>query len=99
MHTAEVTSPQFQRSFKIFAKYLVDLSKLPTFNAVTKAEEEANARLEVGFEELDIKERQIVMLMQQMTEIYARDRQMQLTGLNPYEIIIASDAAAMKCGQ
>ena len=95
MFNAGVTSPQFHSSFKCFAKYLVDLNTLTTFNSVTTAEEETHKRLEVGFEEMDIKEMQIVILMQQITEIYARDRQMQITGRNPYEIIIEMDEAAM----
>jgi hypothetical protein len=99
MHTAEVTSPQFQSALKSFAKYLVDLSKLTTFDSVSKAEEKTHERLGLGFEEMDTKEMHIVTQFQQLTEIYARDRQMQLTGRNPYEIIIAADASAMKCGQ
>lgn len=98
MHATEETSPLFQSSLKRFAKYLVDLHKLPTFGSVAKAEEETHQCLEAGFEEMDIKEMQIVLLMQQMTEIYARDRQLQITGRNPYKIIIKMDEAAIKNG-
>lgn len=98
MHVTGDTSPQFQSSLKSFAKFLVDLNKLPTFGSVTKAEEEAHVRLEIGFEEMNTKEMQIVMLMQQLTEIYARDRQLKITGRNPYETIIEMDEAATKYG-
>lgn len=94
MHATGSISPEFQSSLKSFAKYLVDLSKLPTFGSVTTAEEKAHERLEAGFEEMDTREMQIVMLMQQLTEIYARDRQLQITGRNPYQIIIDMDEAA-----
>src|SRR5512135_361283 len=86
MLTTGALSQEFEISLKRFAKYLVDLHKLPTFDSVTKAEEEAHEHIDVGLEEMDPKEIQIVMLMRQMTEIYARDRQMQITGRNPYEI-------------
>lgn len=98
MHATGSISPQFQSSLNSFAKYLVDLSKLPTFGSVATAEEEAHERLEAGFEEMDTGEMLIVMLMQQLTEIYARDRQLQITGRNPYQIIIELDEAAMKNG-
>ena len=98
MHTTEVTTPQFQSALKNFAKYLVDLSKLTTFDSVSKAEEKAHERLGVSFEQMDAKELHIVMQFQQLTEIYARDRQMQLTGRNPYEIITEIDEAATRNG-
>ncbi len=98
MPTTGDISQEFENSLKRFTKYLVDLHKLQTFDSVAKAEEEAYERMDVRFEEMDPKEIQIVMLMRQMTEIYARDRQMQITNRNPYEIIIQMDEAAAKNG-
>ncbi len=42
---------------------------------------------------MDATEPQIVMLMQQVTELYARDRQMQIIDRNPYENLIEIDTA------
>ncbi len=96
MHVTDVPSGQFQSSFRCFTKYLVDLHKLTTFDAVSRAEETAHERIGGGQEAMDTTEKQIVMLMQQMTELYARDRQMQITGRNPFEVIIKMDQAAVK---
>ena len=98
MHITDVPSAQFQSSFRYFAKYLVNLHKLPTFDAVSRAEEAAHERIGDGHEAMDATEMQIVMLMQQMTELYARDRQMQITGRNPFAVIIEMDEAAVKNG-
>ncbi len=91
-------SQQLESSFKCFAKFLVDLHKLPTFDAVSRAEKTAHENIETSLEEMDMKEMQIVMLMRQMIELYARDRQMQITGRNPFEVIIEMDEAAVKNG-
>ena len=98
MHTTEVPSQQLQNSLKYFAQYLTSLHRLTTFDSVTQAEQDAHKRLEFGFEELDSREKQITMQMQQMIELYARDRQMQITGRNPYEIIIEQDTAQLDKG-
>lgn len=98
MHVTDVPSAQFQSSFRCFTKYLVDLHKLPTFDAVSRAEAAAHECIGGGHEAMDVRETQIVMLMQQMTELYARDRQMQITGRNPFEVIIEMDEAAVKNG-
>jgi hypothetical protein len=42
------------------------------------------------------KEAQIVMSMHQIVEIYARDRQMQITGRNSFEVIVEMDMAAVE---
>lgn len=98
MNVTEIPSQQFQNSFKRFSKYLVDLHKLPTFDSVTRAEEEIHERIEDGFEEMNTGEMQIVMLMRQVAEIYARDRQLQITKRNPYEVIVEMDEAEMRNG-
>jgi predicted transcriptional regulator len=98
MHATGEISPQFQSSLKNLAQYLVALNNLPSFSSVAKAEEEAHQRLATGFEDMDMKEMQIVTMMHQITEIYARDRQLQITGRNPYETIIEMDEAEMKNG-
>lgn len=97
MHVTDVPSAQFQSSFRCFAKFLVGLHKLPIFNAVSLAEEEAHAHIGDGAEGMDTGERQIVILMQQLAEVYARDRQMQITGRNPFEVIIEMDEAKTRC--
>ena len=96
MDTAAGLSVRFERSFKHFARYLVGLHKLTTFDAVSKAEGDAHERIGIGFEEMAEGEKQAVMLMQQFTELYARDRQLQITGRNPYEMLIEMDQAEMK---
>lgn len=96
MHTNEIPSPQFQDALKSIAKYLVDLNKHFTFENVSKAEVQAHDRLNLGFENMVGKEAQIVTSMHQIVEIYARDRQMQITGRNPFEVIVEMDMAAMK---
>jgi hypothetical protein len=96
MHTAEIQSPQFQDALKSFAKYLVDLNKYLTFENVSKAEAQAHDRLNLGFENMVGKEAQIVMSMHQIVEIYARDRQMQITGRNSFEVIVEMDMAAVE---
>lgn len=98
MHTIGDPSPQFQTSLKHFAHYLTCLHRLSTFDSVSKAEEETHQRLEIGFEDMDSKEMQTILMMQQMVELYARDRQMQITGRNPFEIIIEMDEAQTKNG-
>lgn len=98
MHITGVPSQQFESSFKCFAKFLVDLHRLPTFDAVSRAEEAAHERIGSGHEAMDDTEKQIAMLMQQLTEVYARARQMEITGRNPFEVIIEMDEAAVKNG-
>ena len=98
MHITGVPSQQFESSFKCFANFLVDLHKLPTFDAVSQAEEAAHERIGGGHEAMNSTETQIVMLMQQITELYARDRQMQITGRNPFEVLVERDEAAVKNG-
>lgn len=98
MQSTGATSQQFENSLKYFAKFLVDLHKLPTLNSVSNAEEKAHDQLEVGFEEMGTKEMQILMLMQQMVEIYSRDRQLQITGRNSYANIVELDEAATNNG-
>jgi hypothetical protein len=95
MHTTEIPSPQFLDALRSFAKYLVDLNKHLTFENVSAAEAHAHDRLKLGFENMDGKEAQIVMSMHQIVEIYARDRQMKITGRNPFEVIVEMDMAAM----
>lgn len=93
MPATGLPSPQLQSSLKFFAQYLAGLHRLPTFDSVSNAEDEAHKRLKIGFEALDSKEIQLTLMMQQMIEVYARDRQMQITGRNPFEIIIKMDDA------
>jgi hypothetical protein len=98
MHTPDILSPQLKSSFKCFAKYLVDLHKLQTFNAVTKSEDEVQRHIATDLAKMDSKEMQIVVLMQQVAEIYARDRQLKITGRNPFEVITEMTEAGMKNG-
>lgn len=98
MHTTEVPSQLLQNSLRYFAQYLAGLHRLTTFDSVNKAEKDAHKCLELGFEELDSREKQITLEMQQMIELYARDRQRQITGRNPYEIIIERDKEQIKNG-
>ncbi len=98
MHINGTPSQQLQSSLKLFAQYLAGLHRLPTFGSVSEAEEKAHERLKIGFEEMDGKEMQIILMMQQMVEVYARDRQMQIARRNPFEVIIEMDEAEVKNG-